>query len=79
MTESSSRQPNLVDPERLLGRGKWCLLGGAGPREKSWRISIKQTGLGGQERQGKGPQAPLGGISVYWAGPTLQLSIPLTS
>lgn len=60
VTESLARQLDLVDPGELPGRGEWCLVGGAGPREKRRKISIMRTGLGGQERQGRVMRAPLG-------------------
>lgn len=78
VTESLARQLGLVDPGELPGRGEWCLVGGAGPREKRRKIHNENwTWRSRKARQGH--EGPSGEISVHWVGPTLQLSIPLTS
>lgn len=65
MTEPLARQLGLVDPGRLPGRGEWCLVGEAGPRETKRKRFLRKTGLGGQERQDRGLQPSLGEIIVY--------------
>lgn len=69
MTEPLARQLDLVDPGRLPGRGEWCLVGEAGPRETKRKLYLRKTGLGGQERQDRGKSASSGGNQCLLSWP----------